>query len=187
MGVHHIALATADLDRTDSFYTEAMGFELVKCVTALTPEGGWAKHVFYRNPDITEGAPGMIAFWDLHGDYPVPTNGMSRSVGLPEWVNHLAFHATSAEDLQRRRSRWTDLGLEVFEINHGFCRSIYTHDPNGTLVEWCCDLRELDDDDRIEALKAISDPAPTLEEPPSDVQHFPADPTRQPEWALHPD
>ena len=35
------------IDATHRFYTEAMGFELVKTVVAPTPEGGWAKHVFY--------------------------------------------------------------------------------------------------------------------------------------------
>ena len=182
MGVHHIALATPALAATDRFYTEAMGFELVKCVVGPTPEGGWARHVFYRNPDVADGAPGMIAFWDLHGDYPPIDGGMSRSVGLPEWVNHLAFHATDPEDLERRRARWLDLGLEVLDVHHGFCRSVYTHDPNGTLVEWCCDLRELDDRDRAEARAAITAEHPAMEDPPTDVQHFPADPDRQPDW-----
>ena len=62
MGFHHVALATADLAATHTFYTEAMGFELVKAVVAPTDApGGWAKHVFYDT-----GGDGMIAFWDLH-------------------------------------------------------------------------------------------------------------------------
>lgn len=182
MGYHHVALATAKLDATDRFYTEAMGFELVKCITAPTPEGGWARHVFYRNPDVTEGAPGMIAFWDLHGEYPAVDGAMSRAVGLPEWVNHLAFHATDPTDLEARRKRWLDLGLEVLDINHGFCRSVYTHDPNGTLVEWCCDLRELDDRDRADARRDLELEHPDLEDPPTDIEHFPADPALQPDW-----
>jgi catechol 2,3-dioxygenase-like lactoylglutathione lyase family enzyme len=47
MGVHHVAYATADLDATHRFYTEVMGFSLVKTVSAPTPVGGWAKHLFY--------------------------------------------------------------------------------------------------------------------------------------------
>ena len=49
MAFHHVALATTDLPATHRFYTEAMGFTLVKAVVAPTPEGGggWAKHVFY--------------------------------------------------------------------------------------------------------------------------------------------
>ena len=60
MAFHHVALATRDIDATHRFYTEVMGFTLVKAVVAPTPNGGWARHVFYDTGD------GMIAFWDLH-------------------------------------------------------------------------------------------------------------------------
>jgi catechol 2,3-dioxygenase-like lactoylglutathione lyase family enzyme len=176
MGIHHLAIATPQIDAVHRFYTEAMGFELVKAVVNPTPEGGWAKHVFY---DTGDGS--LIAFWDLHGDYPPVDGAMSRSVGLPEWVNHLAFHATDTDDLEARRKRWLDLGLEVLDVNHGFCRSVYTHDPNGTMVEWCCDLRELDDDDRAQAIEALFDPTPELEDPPTDVIGFAPDPSLQPD------
>ncbi len=65
MAFHHIALATRDLDATHRFYTDVMGFELVKAVVAPTPnpKGGWAKHVFYDT-----GGNGLIAFWDLHDE-----------------------------------------------------------------------------------------------------------------------
>jgi catechol 2,3-dioxygenase-like lactoylglutathione lyase family enzyme len=43
MAFHHLALATNDMAATHRFYTEAMGFELVKAVVAPTPTRGWAK------------------------------------------------------------------------------------------------------------------------------------------------
>ena len=89
MAFHHVALATPDIEATHRFYTEAMGFHLVKAVVAPTPEGGWAKHVFYDT-----GGGGMIAFWDLHVEaLPTVRGAISRDLGLPEWVNHLAFDA----------------------------------------------------------------------------------------------
>ena len=113
MGYHHVALATARLQDTHAFYTEAMGFDLVKTVVNPTPEGGWAKHVFYSTDDAGTGAPGMLAFWDLHGDYPRVDGAMSGAVGLPEWVNHLAFHAVDEAHFDACRKRWLDLGPEV--------------------------------------------------------------------------
>ncbi len=178
MGVHHIALATADIAATHAFYTEAMGFELVKVVVGATPEGGWAKHAFY---DTGDG--GMIAFWDLHVDkLPEVQPGMSKAVGLPDWVNHLAFTAKDEAHLHAARDRWLDLGYDVFEVDHGFCVSIYTVDVNSTLVEWCLDTRVLDEEDRAHAAATILDPAPPLEDPPSATFH-PADPARRPAWA----
>lgn len=167
MGFHHVALATRDLEATHRFYTEAMGFELVKVVVAPTEGGsGWAKHLFYDT-----GGDGLIAFWDLHDDtLPAFDPAISTAVGLPPWVNHLAFHATP-EELEQRIERWTAFGIDVAEVDHGFCRSIYAMDPNGTMVEWCADTRPLNDDDRREALALVFDPAPLLEVPPVPTFH----------------
>ena len=90
MAYHHVALATRDLAATHRFYTEAMGFTLVKAVVAPTDgPGGWAKHVFYDT-----GGDGLIAFWDLHDDrFEDFDPRISEGLGLPTWVNHLAFDA----------------------------------------------------------------------------------------------
>ncbi len=176
MGYHHVALATPDLARTHRFYTEAMGFELAKIVVGPTPEGGWAKHAFY---DIGDGD--LMAFWDLHGDYPEVDGALSGSVGLPDWVNHLAFRAVDEEHFEVAKKRWLGLGIDVFELDHGFCRSIYANDTNGTLVEWCLSTRELDDDDRRHAAAALIDPSPEWEPGPDATIHE-ADPALRPDW-----
>ncbi|MEZ5267999.1 MAG: VOC family protein [Microthrixaceae bacterium] len=166
MSFHHVALATPDLSATHDFYTTAMGFSLAKIVVNPTPEGGWAKHVFYDTDDGFGASGGMIAFWELHGDYPEVRGARSTSVGLPDWVNHLAFTAADEGHFEVALKRWLDAGHESVEIDHGFCRSIYTSDPNGTLVEWCLDTRPLNEADRRRAEEAIGDPSPEFDEPP---------------------
>lgn len=170
MSFHHVALVTAHLATTHRFYTEAMGFTLAKVVVNPTPEGGWAKHVFYDTADAFDQGPGMIAFWELHGDYPEVRGGLSGSVGLPDWVNHLAFTAVDESHLETALKRWLDCGHEALEIDHGFCRSIYTNDPNGTLVEWCLDTRDLDEDDRRAAQRALFDPDPDHDDLPTGLR-----------------
>jgi catechol 2,3-dioxygenase-like lactoylglutathione lyase family enzyme len=160
MGFHHVAIATRDLPTTHRFYSEAMGFELAKVVTAKSPEGGWAKHVFYR----TEGGD-MIAFWDLHDDN-LPKDwspAISTGLGLPPWANHIAFRADGLDDLERRKRRWLEHGHDVAEIDHGWCTSIYTLDPNGVLVEFCTDTAVLGPEDAAEARRLLDDPSPPLE------------------------
>jgi len=167
MGYHHIALATRDMEATHAFYTEAMGFELVKAVVAATEnEGGWAKHVFYDT-----GGDGLIAFWDLHDDLIGDFDpAISTGAGLPVWINHVAFHS-EPDMLDHRRRRWLDQGIDCMEIDHGFCVSIYAVDPNGILVEWCADSRPLDQTDRDEALAILRDPAPRLSPAPVPIFH----------------
>ncbi len=159
MGFHHLALATRDAKRNHEFYTRAMGFRLVKVEPGETPEGGWAKHLFYDT-----GGGGMIAFWDIH-DRSLPDDwspAISLGLGLPEWANHVAFEAADLDDLARRRERWLDAGCDVVEIDHGWCVSIYTRDPNQILVEWCTSTRPFTEADEREALALLDDPNPPL-------------------------
>ena len=134
MPYHHLAVATHDIVAIDTFYTRAMGFERVHVEVARSPEGGWAKHFFYDC-----GGGEMMAFWELHDDAlpeAFPTS-LSGAAGLPSWTNHVAWKADSPEDIDRRRDRWLEHGYDVVEIDHRWCTSIYTTDPNGTLVEFC--------------------------------------------------
>jgi len=160
MGVHHMAFATRDVEATHRFYTEAMGFELLKVEVGKT-EGGWAKHLFYGTGSARDQ---LIAFWDLH-DPTLPTGwsgAISTGQGLPVWVNHLAFSAADLDDLARRRERWLAHGHDVMEIDHDWCVSIYTQDPNGILVEFCTLVRDLTEADRREAARLLAEPNPPV-------------------------
>jgi catechol 2,3-dioxygenase-like lactoylglutathione lyase family enzyme len=168
MGVHHLAFATKDCLENHRFYTEAMGFELVK-VEVGKIGNGWAKHLFYSTGS---GRDQLIAFWDLH-DPTLPEGwsaDISRGQGLPAGVNHLAFTAADLDDLARRRDRWLAHGHDVMEIDHDWCVSVYTQDPNGIMVEFCTLVRDFTDADRAEALALLNDASPTLRRDPKSVK-----------------
>jgi catechol 2,3-dioxygenase-like lactoylglutathione lyase family enzyme len=172
MGFHHVALATRDTAATHAFYTETMGFTLVKVVVAPNPgeHGGWSKHFFYDT-----GSDGMIAFWEIHdeliGDeFPVDINA---SAGLPWWVNHIAFDAPTMEALHERREHWRTKGHHVLEIDHDFCTSIYIRDPNGNMVEFCHTTRPFTADERASAERLVRDPSPRMNGHAKAVVHEP--------------
>jgi catechol 2,3-dioxygenase-like lactoylglutathione lyase family enzyme len=169
MGYHHVALAARDLQATHRFYTEAMGFELVKAVVAPTDApGGWAKHVFYDT-----GGDGLLAFWELHDDRMAGREvAISTGLGYEPWVNHLAFDARSLEGIETAKQRWLACGHDVAEIDHGFCVSVYTTDPNGVMVEWCADTAPYTEADKRQALDALLAEAPELESAPVPVFHL---------------
>ena len=141
MAFHHLALATRDLDATHAFYTEAMGFTLVKTVVAPTDsDGGWAKHVFY-DTGATGSSPSGTCTTTPSA---TSTRPSPPALGLPMWVNHIAFHADARRARGVASSAGSTPATTCMEVDHGFCVSIYTVDPNGILVEWCADTRPLD-------------------------------------------
>jgi catechol 2,3-dioxygenase-like lactoylglutathione lyase family enzyme len=159
MGFHHLAIATKDVKATHAFYTGAMGFSLAKVEVGRAGARGFAKHLFY---DTGNGE--MIAFWDFH-DADLPgewSAAISDGLGLPHWANHVAFAARDLADLEARRRRWLEHGHDVMEIDHGWCTSIYTNDPNGIMVEFCTTTRTLGASDRAEAARLLEDASPTV-------------------------
>ena len=167
MAFHHLAIASRDIKATHEFYTAAMGFELVKVEVAPAGDHGFAKHLFY---DTGNGE--MIAFWDFH-DAGLPaewSSAISEGLGLPRWANHIAFHASDLADIAARRTRWLEHGFDVHEIDHVWCTSIYTTDPNGILVEFCTTTQSFTARDRADALRLLADPAPALPQTPPRMQ-----------------
>jgi catechol 2,3-dioxygenase-like lactoylglutathione lyase family enzyme len=167
MAFHHLAVATKDALVNDVFYERVMGFKLAKVEVGATAEG-WAKHLFY---DTGNGE--MIAFWEIHdtaigSDYPT---ALSEGVGLPIYINHIAFAARDLADIESRKQRWLDNGYDVMEIDHHWCHSIYTTDPNGTLVEFCRMTAELGESDRARARELLVAKSPELVPPKSQKFH----------------
>lgn len=163
MAFHHVAITTRDPEATHRFYSEVMGFELVRVEAAPSAEGGWARHLFY---DTGNGE--CLAVWDLHDNPAVPETfdtSISRGLGLPSWTNHLAFAAADLDELEATRDRWRGHGYDVLQIDHGWCTSIYLDDPNGIAVECCCTTRSFTPADAAEADTLRRAAAPPLLEP----------------------
>lgn len=179
MAFHHVALATRDAAATHAFYTEVMGFELVKVVAGPTPnEGpGFSKHFFYATePDAT--GKDLIAFWEIDdpeigSDFGVDLNA---SAGLPGWVNHIAFDAPTRDALDAHRSRWQQHGKTVLEVDHGFCVSIYITDPSNNMVEFCHTTQDFTDEDRRQAAERLMDPRPAFDDAADITVHHPTVP-----------
>ena len=162
MSFHHVAITTKDTKANHDFYTKAMGFTLAACEAshAAAGEGGWMKHFFY---DTGDGS--MMAFWELHVDGYEPDKyrvNIAEGLDLPQWTNHLAFGAKDLDELERFRKRWLDYGCEVQHIDHGWCQSIYTTDPNGITVEFCTFTKPFTEETRRDAEQVAFDPAPPL-------------------------
>ena len=85
----------------------------------------------------------------------------------------MAFACDGADDIELRKQRWIDYGRTVIEVDHGFVRSIYTNDPDGTFVEWTYNTRALNEADREEAERLLLDDEPSTQAGESAIFHFP--------------
>jgi len=170
MSFHHVAIATRDLEATHRFYSEAMGFDLLKVDTVPVMETGWARHLFY---DTGNGE--LLAIWDLHDDAFTDFDpAISTGLGLPAFVNHVAFGAADLDALDACKDRWLAHGHDVVRIDHGWCTSVYANDPNGIMVEFCTTTRTLTDDDRREAQSLLTAAAPAVDRTDPPIEFFEA-------------
>jgi catechol 2,3-dioxygenase-like lactoylglutathione lyase family enzyme len=174
MSYHHLALATRNIGAIHDFYEGVMGFELVKVEIAKVMAGGWAKHYFYR---MGGNDSCFIAFWEMH-DVPGCEDfetSLSKAAGLPDEMNHVAFAVSSVEELDARRAQWTKAGKSVIEVDHNWCRSIYTKDPNDNLVEFCLTTGTFTADDRARAVAALGEQEANFTPPPASFAIHPAE------------
>ena len=147
-GVHHVGLATLDIDRTIEFYTKKMGWEIGWCDIIETPEGGKIKHVFFDTGDGT-----FFAFMSPEKVPGIPTEfatDINSAQNLPGAFYHYALYIDSVAALEARQKELRDRGVEVTEVvDHEWCQSIYFRDPNGLLLEYCVTTRKFTAEDKI--------------------------------------
>ncbi len=179
-GYNHIALTCSDMQKTVDFYEGVLGFPLVK---TLEYPGGRGQHFFFQ---ITEDdgiaffwfaaaaapQPGVsVAPWQPFDDEGRPVRGVS-GVAAKDAMHHLSFDVP-LEEMDEYRARLQAAGIEVTEIvshsdNHqgseAECmRSLYFHDPDGTVLEFSAWSRDLTADDVRDAPARAEDAAARLQ------------------------
>jgi catechol 2,3-dioxygenase-like lactoylglutathione lyase family enzyme len=161
-GVHHLGLATLDIERTIDFWTTKLDFEVVVSDIIEPPSGGKIKHVFMDAGDGTmvafmcpEKVPGIPEEW---------ATDINSAQNLPGAFYHFAFHCDDIPQLEAKRALLLERGVDVTPVvDHEWCRSIYFRDPNGLLLEYCATTRALNDEDKI--MKHHEQPGPMVTDP----------------------
>ena len=154
-GLHHVAYACRDIDETVHFYEDLVGFPLVH-TEVKNQFGGRFRHLFF---DTGDGSAIAFFYLDGVGESPDWRSDLSKSVGLPIWVNHIAFKADESRQ-EAVRARMAEAGVSPkMELDHGWCVSLYFVDPNGILIEFCRDTGGLlgDQDEARRRLTSVED------------------------------
>src|SRR6202047_5133870 len=134
-GVHHLAIATADIKTQIAFFSDVLGTELVALYWMHGVEGAWHGFVklndhcsiaFVQTPDIAK-IPRQIGA--THSGNP----GAPCAGGA---MQHLALNCRGEGELLALRDRIRSRGINVFgPIDHGFCHSIYFAGPENLSLE----------------------------------------------------
>jgi catechol 2,3-dioxygenase-like lactoylglutathione lyase family enzyme len=142
-GVDHVAFPTFDPGATVRFYRDTLGFPVVHSICAA----GWGGE---DHPDFIHfffdiGGGDRLAFFYYFGlEGPDLAQGQGDVYArfgddTPSWFvrsRHLALHVESSDELMEYRRRLDASAWPVeMQIQHETIESIYTHDPNGYMVE----------------------------------------------------
>ena len=161
-GINHLALVCSDMARTVDFYTNVLGFPLVKTVELPL---GMGQHFFF---DIGGGTGSTLAFF-WYPDPPAGVPGISHpstdrsqlGVSAVSSMNHVAFDV-APEEIEQLRERLIAAGVSCSPIvNHDdseygaskdvhpgvFVRSVYFRDPDDFSLELAAWTKVFDESD----------------------------------------
>jgi len=161
-GLNHLALVCSDMARTVDFYTNVLGFPLVKTVELPMnlgqhfffdiSNGGGQTLAFFWFPNAPEGVPGVT-----HTSKAPAAGGVSAVSSM----NHVAFDV-SPDEIEGLRKKLKEAGVECSPIiNHDdsefggsremhpgvFVRSVYFRDPDDISLELAAWTKKFDESD----------------------------------------
>ncbi|MCI0832095.1 MAG: VOC family protein [Chloroflexi bacterium] len=149
-GINHLALVCRDMERTVDFYSNVLGFPLIKTLDLpmnlgqhfFFDIGNGDSLAFFWFPNAPDGVPGVSApgAMPMQGDIVTAVGSM----------NHVAFNVP-ADKMEEYRDKLRAKGVKTTEVlNHDdsrlqvskemhagvFVRSLYFQDPDGILLEF---------------------------------------------------
>jgi catechol 2,3-dioxygenase-like lactoylglutathione lyase family enzyme len=121
-GLHHVALLSADVERTVRFYQGVLGFPLTDLFENRDSPG--SNHFFF---DIGHG--NLLAFFDF------PDLDLGPYAEVLGGLHHVAISMTP-EEWNRARARMEEAGVS-YQLESG--TSVYFRDPDGARLELIAD------------------------------------------------
>lgn len=136
-GMHHISLATADLDRFVHFYRDLLGMTLDR-ISPLQP--GWRAFEAIVGMRETAGHVAQFNLGNMNMEvfcytHPTPRPG-ERRPACDVGICHIAF---DVQDIRAEYERLYAAGIDFISppqyLEGGECTSCYLYDPDGNIVE----------------------------------------------------
>jgi len=134
-GIHHLAMATSDMNMTIRFWRDLLGMKMI----AGLGNRGYKLYFF-------EIAPlHYLVFFEWPDVKPVEEKDHGYPVSGPMVFDHVSFGMESDGELWAVRDRLQAADFWVSDmIDHGLIHSIYSFDPNGIPIEFSAGVRGVD-------------------------------------------
>jgi glyoxylase I family protein len=140
--LHHTAYVTKDQEATRAFYEDVLGFPLLATWSEADELFGAERvycHTFFG---LADGS--ALAFFQFAD----PADQQLFDPELaPSPFRHIAMKV-EADGQAELEKRLADAGWrpdQTFVLEHGYCRSLYTTDPNGMILEFTVDVPNADE------------------------------------------
>jgi catechol 2,3-dioxygenase-like lactoylglutathione lyase family enzyme len=140
--LHHTAYVTKDQEATRAFYEDILGFPLLATWSEADELFGAVRvycHTFFG---LADGS--ALAFFQFADE---ADQELFDPALAPSPFRHVAMKvdADGQAEIHRRLTdaRWKP--DQTYVLEHGYCRSLYTEDPNGMLLEFTLDVPEAAD------------------------------------------
>ena len=140
--LHHTAYVSKDLGATRAFYEDVLGFPLVATWSEADPLLGAMRvycHTFF---ELADGS--ALAFFQFANP---DDDELFNPPLAPSPFRHIAMKVTEdgQADIERRLKEANWKPESTYVLEHGYCRSLYTEDPNGMLLEFTVDAPGADE------------------------------------------
>jgi glyoxylase I family protein len=128
---HHHAFRTTDMEATRKFWEDLLGCPLIGTFVETTdPVTEGPSNYIHAFFEMADGS--ALAFFQFQ-------EGLYKESAIRGNVDpfdhHIALEVESKEAVMDYRARFEAAGYQHMLIDHGYCYSIYVHDPNGMQVE----------------------------------------------------
>ncbi len=132
--LHHHAFMSRDMEATRHFYEDILELPLIGTwVERVNPVTGQPDNYVHTFFELSDGS--CLAFFQFKSNQSSFEQSVNKFTDVNPFAHHIALTVDGIESVQYFKARLTDAGISAFETDHGYCYSIYFHDPNGMQVE----------------------------------------------------
>ncbi len=135
----HHAYRAKDSEDTRHFYQDLIGMPLLACfVETEDPVRGGPTNYIHTYFGLGDGS--ALAFFQFEDGNDSPTG----FAPVNPFDQHVALYMDSLDSLREAQARLQAENVAIMEIDHGYCYSLYVHDPSGLQVELAVDVPQTD-------------------------------------------